>query len=241
LYQPETWAPKRPFSVWRNITVIGGSRVQQERGTQFNESKLESGLDTIRIGNYRRRTCNSALINVNSKEGFTMTLRLSKGSAFALLLMSAAGALCACNMGNQQATRPAAIPDTRAADEALIRNVDTEWVKTVAGKDAQQSSSYYAEDGLLMAPGAPIASGKEEIQKTWAGMLATPGFALTFAPAKVTVSRSGDLAYEVGDYEMTINDKKGKPQTVKAKYVVVWGKQADGKWKALVDAPTTTH
>jgi ketosteroid isomerase-like protein len=57
----------------------------------------------------------------------------------------------------------------------------------------------------------------------------------------VTVARSGDLAYEVGDYEMTINDKKGKPQTVKAKYVVVWGKQSDGKWKALVDAPTTTH
>jgi ketosteroid isomerase-like protein len=31
-----------------------------------------------------------------------------------------------------------------------------------------------------------------------------------------------------------------KPQTVKAAYVVVWGKQANGTWKALVDAPTTT-
>jgi uncharacterized protein (TIGR02246 family) len=181
------------------------------------------------------------LLNVNSKEGFTMTRPLSKGSAFALLLMSAACAFCACNMGNQQPTQPAAIPDTRTADETLIRNLDAEWVKTVAGKDAQKSSSYYAGDGVLMAPGAPLASGKEDIQKTWAGMLATPGFALTFAPAKVTVARSGDLAYEVGDYEMTINDKKGKPQTVKAKYVVVWGKQSDGKWKALVDAPTTTH
>jgi len=170
-----------------------------------------------------------------------MTLPLSKGSAFALLLMSAACAFCACNMGNQQPTQPAAIPDTRTADETLIRNLDAEWVKTVAGKDAQKSSSYYAGDGVLMAPGAPLASGQEDIQKTWAGMLATPGFALTFAPAKVTVARSGDLAYEVGDYEMTINDKKGKPQTVKAKYVVVWGKQSDGKWKALVDAPTTTH
>jgi uncharacterized protein (TIGR02246 family) len=171
-----------------------------------------------------------------------MTRRFSKGFGIALLFTAAAAALCACNnMGNQQSTQPAAIPDTRAADEALIRNVDAEWVKTVADKNAQQSSSYYAEDGVLMAPGAPIASGQEEIQKTWAGMLATPGFALSFAPAKVTVSRSGDLAYEVGDYEMTTNDKKGKPQTVRAKYVVVWGKQADGKWKALVDAPTTTH
>ncbi len=30
---------------------------------------------------------------------------------------------------------------------------------------------------------------------------------------------------------MTLNDKKGKPQTVKAKYVVVWGKQLGGSWK----------
>jgi ketosteroid isomerase-like protein len=39
---------------------------------------------------------------------------------------------------------------------------------------------------------------------------------------------------------MTVNNKKGKPQTVKAKYVVVWGKQADGGREALVDSPTTT-
>jgi uncharacterized protein (TIGR02246 family) len=178
---------------------------------------------------------------IRSKEGIAMMRSVPKDSVFALLLMTAAAALCACNMGNQPPAQPAVVADTRAADETSIRNIDAEWVKTVASKDAQQSSSYYADDGVLMAPGAPLATGKDEIQKTWAGMLATPGFSLTFAPAKVTVSRSGDLAYEVGDYEMTINDKKGKPQTVKAKYVVVWGKGADGKWKALVDAPTTTH
>jgi len=37
---------------------------------------------------------------------------------------------------------------------------------------------------------------------------------------------------------MTTSDKKGKPQTAKAKYVVVWGKQADGTWKALADVRT---
>jgi ketosteroid isomerase-like protein len=48
------------------------------------------------------------------------------------------------------------------------------------------------------------------------------------------------MAYELGDYSLTVSDAKGKAQTMKAKYVVVWGKQADGSWKALVDAPTTT-
>ena len=136
---------------------------------------------------------------------------------------------------------PGCLPDNRAADEAKIRSIDEEWVKSVAGKDAQGSASYYADAGALMAPGVPLATGKEAVPKMWTGMMGTPGFALTFAPTKVEVSRSGDLAYEIGEYQLTSNDKKGKPQTVKAKYVVFGASRPDGSWKALVDAPTTTQ
>jgi uncharacterized protein (TIGR02246 family) len=159
----------------------------------------------------------------------------------AVLLMSGLMTLASCNAGNQQQPQPAALPDNRAADESAIRAIDADWVKAVAGKDAQQSASYYADGGALLAPGAPLATGKDAVQKTWAGMMATPGFALSFAPTKIEVSRAGDLAYEVGEYQLTTNDKKGKPQTVKAKYIVVWGKQPNGSWKALIDAPTTTQ
>ena len=86
-----------------------------------------------------------------------------------------------------------------------------------------------------------MAAGKDAITKSLTGLVATPGFALTFVPSKVTVARAGDYAYEEGDFSMTMNDKKGKPQTEKGKYVVVWQKQADGKWKALIDAPTASH
>ena len=55
------------------------------------------------------------------------------------------------------------------------------------------------------------------------------------------VSKSGDMAYEIGDYQITFsNPKKGKPIVTKAVYVVVWGKQADGTWKAQLDAPNTS-
>jgi ketosteroid isomerase-like protein len=64
---------------------------------------------------------------------------------------------------------------------------------------------------------------------------------LEFTPDTVMVARSGDIAYETGDYSMTMDDKSGKPQTSKAKYVVVWVKQPDGTWKAMLDAPTTTQ
>ncbi len=132
------------------------------------------------------------------------------------------------------------VMDNRPADEAAIRAADAAWVKAIATKDASQAASFYADSAVLMAAGEPITNGKDAIQKAFAGMMTDPKFALTFAPAKVEVSKAGDLAYEIGDYEITFSDKKGKPLTTKAKYVVVWGKQADGSWKALVDAPNTT-
>jgi len=55
------------------------------------------------------------------------------------------------------------------------------------------------------------------------------------------VARKGDLAYDLGDFQLTVTEKKSKASTLKAKYVVVWGKQMDGSWKALVDAPTTSN
>jgi len=148
--------------------------------------------------------------------------------------------LASCQPSGQQPAAQAPA-DHRAEDEAAIRALDADWVNAVAAKDAQRCASFYADNGSLLPPGAPIATGKDEIQKAWGGWLEAPGFVLTFRPAKIEVSRAGDLAYDFGDYQMTSNDKKGKPQTVKAKYVVVWGKQPNGTWKVLFDAPTTTQ
>jgi uncharacterized protein (TIGR02246 family) len=136
---------------------------------------------------------------------------------------------------------PAAPVDHRAEDAPAIKALDADWVKAVQGKDLEKAVALYAENGVLLAPGAPMASGKEAIRKDWSGMMSAPGFALTFSPTRVEVARSGDLAYEVGEYALTMNDKRGKPQTSKGKYVVVWGKQPGGTWKVLVDAPTTTQ
>jgi uncharacterized protein (TIGR02246 family) len=173
--------------------------------------------------------------------GIPMIKFRALGLATLVVLAAITLASCRVDVATDRLPEGAPVADNRAADEAKIRSGDEEWVKSVAGKDAQKSASYYADGGALMAPGVPLATGKDAVQKMWVGMMGTPGFALTFAPTKVEVSPSGDLAYEIGEYQLTSNDKKGKPQTVKAKYVVVWGKQPDGSWKALVDAPTTTQ
>ncbi len=160
---------------------------------------------------------------------------------FGACVLSATMALASCNETAPPASPPVAAVDTRAADEVAIRAADQNWVKAIAAKDAPGAASFYADNAALMAAGAPVTTGKDAIQKEFAGMMSDPQFALTFSPAKVVVSKSGDMAYEIGDYQITFSGKKGKPNVVtKAMYVVVWGKQADGSWKALVDAPNTT-
>jgi uncharacterized protein (TIGR02246 family) len=147
-------------------------------------------------------------------------------SATLVLLVMGMGAACAKS-------------ENRAGDEAAIRALDADWVKAAAAKNAEQFASFYADDGTLMAPGAPMTTGRVAVQKAVAGLMALPGFALTFAPTTVDVG--GDGAYEIGDYSLTTNDAKGTPQTAKGKYVVLWRRQADGKWRVRLDAPTTTQ
>lgn len=158
-----------------------------------------------------------------------------------LLFLAVPLLLVSCQSTTPQATQPAAPPDTRAADEATIRSLDADWMKAVTAKDAERSASFYADTAELFVPGAPLTSGKEAVQKAVKDELVAPGTTLTFTPTKVTVARSSDLAYETGDYSLTLTSKSGKPQTQTGKYIVVWGKQSDGSWKALVDAPTTTQ
>ena len=125
--------------------------------------------------------------------------------------------------------------DTRPADEAAIRAASQEWSNAASSRDLEKAVSFYADDATYNPPGAPLASGKDAIRKVWTNIVAIPGGNLSWTSAKVEVARSGDLAYDTGAYTLTKNDASGKQVTTKGKYVVVWKKQADGKWKVIED------
>jgi uncharacterized protein (TIGR02246 family) len=123
-----------------------------------------------------------------------------------------------------------------ATIEANIRSLDKDWSAAAVAKDLDKSTMDYADDGQFLSPGAPSAVGKDAIRNAWAGLFAAPAYvSLTFAPTTVHVAEAGDVAYEIGTYELIMKDKNGKPAPVKGKFVVVWKKQADGSWKVEAD------
>ncbi|HWF39701.1 MAG TPA: SgcJ/EcaC family oxidoreductase [Candidatus Acidoferrales bacterium] len=125
-------------------------------------------------------------------------------------------------------------PDTRATDANAIRDLDTQWSKTAAASDVDGAVSYYTDDATLMPPNAPAATGKQAIRAVWAGLL-IPGNMVSWQTDKVEVARSSDLAYSTGEYQATLKDAQGKEVMDRGKYVEVWKKQADGKWKVVAD------
>jgi uncharacterized protein (TIGR02246 family) len=129
----------------------------------------------------------------------------------------------------------ASAADTKSAIEQALRDLDAQWSAAAAAKDVDKTVSFYSDDAIVMPPNASAATTKEAIRKVWQDLLTSPGVNMNWKTTKVEVSKSGDMAYASGTYELTMNDPSGKPVTDRGKYLVVWEKQADGKWKCGTD------
>ena len=125
------------------------------------------------------------------------------------------------------------VGDTRAADEATLRNLDAEWSKAAGAKDLEKTVSYYTDDALILPPNIPTIQGKQGARTMWQGMFSVPGFGGGWKATKVEVS--GDLGWVTGTYELSETDASGRPIVDKGKYLEVWRKQADGSWKCVAD------
>ncbi len=120
-------------------------------------------------------------------------------------------------------------------DTKALRDLDAEWSAAAGAKDLDKTVSYYSNDAIVMPPNASSATTKEAIRNVWKDLLAGPGLVMSWKTTKVEVATSGDLACLSGTYELTMNDASGKPVNDHGKYVEVWEKQSDGKWKCGTD------
>jgi len=125
--------------------------------------------------------------------------------------------------------------DTKSAIEKALRDLDAQWSAAAGAKDLDKTVSFYSNDAIVMPPNASTATTQETIRKIWQDLLASPGLVISWKATKVEVAKSGDLACLSGTYELIMNDLSGKPVNDHGKYVEVWEKRADGKWKCGAD------
>ena len=130
--------------------------------------------------------------------------------------------------------RPNLHSGNRSNDEALIRRIDALWSTAADDKDLEGAVYPYADDASMLPFGAPIAAGTDAIRKTWAALMAKPGYSLTFVPTKIEVASAGDMAWEIGTFELRLNDAQGVPMDIPGKYVVTWRKIGP-TWKVAAD------
>jgi uncharacterized protein (TIGR02246 family) len=131
-------------------------------------------------------------------------------------------------------------PDTHDADVKALKDNEAQWNQDFVAKDADKLVAHYADNAVLMGPGMPASSGKDQIRKVLAQMISDPAMTLKFQAARVEVAKSGDQAYTQGSYAMTMTDPASK-QVVNdhGSYVTTYRKQADGTWKAVADIATS--
>lgn len=96
--------------------------------------------------------------------------------------------------------------------------------------------AHYAADAYFVAPGLKPASGSADVRKAYEEGLKDPNFNITFAPDKIDVARSGDLAYSRGRFTEKYTDPASKQvKSGSGSFITVYKKQDDGSWKAVED------
>ena len=124
-------------------------------------------------------------------------IRFKKTSWLGVGVVALMGSL----IGSAHAASPA------RADEAAIRAQTTSWGKAYNGGDAKGVAALYAEDALLLAPGASGVTGRAAIldffTKDIAGSKAA-GAVFVLHP-KTDVGVSGNMGWESGTYDVTVN------------------------------------
>ena len=114
---------------------------------------------------------------------------------------------------------------------AAIKSINDVFAGYVVAKDWDALMELYTEDVVMMPPGSPLVQGRAAL-KEWFGAF-PPVSAMEIGVHHV--GGTGDLAYVLGWYTMTIEMEGADPINDRGKFIEVRKKQADGSWPLAAD------
>jgi ketosteroid isomerase-like protein len=118
--------------------------------------------------------------------------------------------------------------------EAALRKMTQEWALACNNKQLDDLLTFYATDALVLRPNVPPVRGSAAIREFFFSALDAGLGDIEMEPLRVELL--SDVAYEAGRCQMLVPVAVGKRREERGKYVVVFAKQKDGEWKAVVDS-----
>lgn len=122
--------------------------------------------------------------------------------------------------------------DSPAARE--LRDTDRAARQSVTDRDLNAVREWLADNATNYGPFTPAAEGRDEFLASFEQAFGLPGFSANYPePSRVHVSGDGSLGYTVALEEITVMGPDGAPVTALARYLAVWERQPDGRWRAI--------
>ena len=144
---------------------------------------------------------------------------MKKTMIIAIALIVAVGGIAVA-----QGTADALSPDAKAISDILVK-----YAKYVEAGDAEAWISLWDNDGIQLAPGAPMSVGKAAIWKNNKDEFGTIDIAFNIVQQEIVVS--GWYGYIRGVYDYVAKPKGGgASMSFNGKYLTVFKKQFDGTW-----------
>ncbi len=118
-------------------------------------------------------------------------------------------------------------PAATAALDDQVRATERAFAKTMADRDHAAFTSFLADDTVFFGGTGPLR-GKAAVAEAWKRFYQGGAAPFSWAPDRVAVLQSGDLALSSGP----VFDPDG---TRVSTFNSVWKRQADGSWKIVFD------
>jgi uncharacterized protein (TIGR02246 family) len=120
-----------------------------------------------------------------------------------------------------------------SADEA-VRAADVALDRASGARDAGAFGKLLEEDAVF-AGGREVSRGRAAVVEAWTPFFRPGGASLRWAPVRVVVSASGDVAMTTGRWTLERAGPDGRPARAEGEYVTAWRRAADGAWRVAVD------
>lgn len=94
--------------------------------------------------------------------------------------------------------------------------------------------NWFAPDAQVNGS-AGLVRGTAALRKYYAGMFAQKDFSIRWSPTFAEASADGSLGYTLGAATISFTNEKGEKVERSSRYLTVWRRQPDGRYKVVTD------